>query len=198
MIQYCIKGEIMKLLELEKLVNSEYFWIGDAEIVGSTLIIKDIRDGYTFELTIQEEDNLYHIKKKMNVLREETTMTFSCKPHMIGGTLNRLALSIMNADKVAGRVIRDSLYDIFVTRRMRVDTVVTKKKEVFDFIFGQLTLSIEGNLVKIYYKDNTDFKIDKWDTIECEDEDVAFDTYNYSCYLAKETVKTLKSLYSVI
>lgn len=188
----------MKLLELEKLVNSEYFWIGDAEIVGSTLIIKDIRDGYTFELTIQEEDNLYHIKKKMNVLREETTMTFSCKPHMIGGTLNRLALSIMNADKVAGRVIRDSLYDIFVTRRMRVDTVVTKKKEVFDFIFGQLTLSIEGNLVKIYYKDNTDFKIDKWDTIECEDEDVAFDTYNYSCYLAKETVKTLKSLYSVI
>ena len=46
----------MELLELEKLVNSEYFWIGDAEIVGSTLIIKDIRDGYTFELTIQEED----------------------------------------------------------------------------------------------------------------------------------------------
>ena len=48
----------MELLELEKLVNSEYFWIGDAEIVGSTLIIKDIRDGYTFELTIQEEDDL--------------------------------------------------------------------------------------------------------------------------------------------
>ena len=189
----------MKLVELEKLINSEYFWLGDTEINDSTLIIKEVRDGYTFELTIQEEDNLYHIKKKMNVLGEETTMTFSCKPHMIDGTLNRLALSIMNADKVAGRVIRDSLYDIFVTRRMRVNTVVTKKKkEVFDFIFGQLTLSIEGNIVKIYYKDNTDFKTDKWDTIECEDEGVAFDTYNYSCYLAKETVKTLKSLYSVI
>lgn len=189
----------MTLLELEKLVNSEYFWLGDTEISGSTLTIKDVRDGYTFELTIQEEDNLYHLKKKMSVLGEETTMTFSCKPHMIEGTLNRLALSIVNADKVAGRVIRDSLYDIFVTRRMRVDTVVTKKKkEVFDFIFGQLTLSIEDNLVKVYYKDNTDFKTDKWDTIECEDEDVAFDTYNYSCYLAKETVKTLKSLYSVI
>ena len=189
----------MKLLELEKLVNSEYFWIGDTEIVGSTLIIKDSRDGYTFELTIQEEDNLYHIKKKMNVLGEETTMTFSCKPHMIEGVLTRLAFAIMNADKVAGRVIRDSLYGIFVTRIMRVDTVVTKKrKEVYDMIFGQLTLSLEDNLVKVYYKDNTDFNIDKWDTIECEDEDVAFDTYNYSCYLAKETVKTLKSLYSMI
>ena len=189
----------MKLVELEKLINSEYFWLGDAEIVDSTLIIKDIRDGYTFELTIQEEDDLYHIKKKMNVLGEETTMTFSCKPHMIDGALNRLAFAIMNADKVAGRVIRDSLYDIFVTRRMRVDTVVTKKKkEVFDFIFGQLTLSVEDNIVKIYYKDNTDFKIDKWDTIECEDEEVALDTFNYSCYLAKETVKTLKSLYSVV
>lgn len=189
----------MTLLELEKLINSEYFWLGDTEIIDSTLTIKDVRDGYTFELTIQEEDNLYHIKKKMNVLGDETTMTFSCKPPMIDGTIHRLAFSIMNADKVAGRVIRDSLYDIFVTRRMRVDTVVTeKKKEVFDFIFGQLTLSIEGNLVKVYYKDDTDFKSDKWDTIECEDEDVAFDTYNYSCYLAKETVKTLKSLYSVI
>lgn len=189
----------MELLELEKLVNSEYFWIGDAEIVGSTLTIKDVRDGYTFELTIQEEANLYHIKKKMNVLGEETTMTFSCKPHMIEGALTRLAFAIMNADKVAGRVIRDSLYDIFVTRRMRVDTVVTKKKkEVYDMIFGQLTLSVEGNIVKIYYKDNTDFKIDKWDTIECEDEDVAVDTYSYSCYLAKETTKTLKSLYSVV
>lgn len=189
----------MKLSELEKLVNSEYFWLGDTEINGSTLTIKDVRDGYTFELTIQEEDNLYHIKKKMSVLGEETTMTFSCKPYMIEGALTRLAFAIMNADKVAGRVIRDSLYDIFVTRRMRVDTVVTKKKiEVFDFIFGQLTLSIEANLVKVYYKDNTDFKIDKWDTIECEDEDVAFDTYNYSCYLAKETTKTLKNLYSVV
>ena len=189
----------MKLLELEKLVNSEYFWIGDAEIVGSTLIIKDIRDGYTFELTIQEEDNLYHAKKKMNVLGEETTMTFSCKPHMIEGTLNRLAFAIMNADKVAGRVIRDSLYDIFVNRRMRVDTVVTKKKkEVYDMIFGQLTLSVENNVVNIYYKDNTDFTIDRQDTIKCEDREVALDTYNYSCYLAKETVKTLKSLYSVI
>ena len=189
----------MTLLELEKLVNSEYFWIGDAEIVDSTLIIKDVRDGYTFELTIQEEDNLYHIKKKMSVLGEETTMSFSCKPHMIDGAIHRIAFSLMEADKAAGRVIRDSLYDIFVTRRMRVDTVVTKKKkEVFDFIFGQLTLSIEGNLVKVYYKDNTDFKTDKWDTIECEDEDVAFDTYNYSCYLAKETVKILKSLYSVV
>lgn len=189
----------MKLLELEKLVNSEYFWLGDTEIVGSTLIIKEVRDGYTFELTIQEEDNLYHIKKKMNVLGEETTITFSCKPHMIEGVLTRLAFAIMHADKVAGRVIRDSLYDIFVTRRMRVDTVVTKKKkEVFDMIFGQLTLSVENNVVNIYYKDNTDFNIDRQDTIECEDEDVAFDTYNYSCYLAKETVKTLKSLYSVI
>lgn len=189
----------MKLVELEKLVNSEYFWLGDTETVGSTLIIKEVRDGYTFELTIQEEDNLYHIKKKMNVLGEETTMSFSCKPHTVDGAIHRLAFAIMNADKVAGRVIRDSLYDIFVTRRVRVDTVVTKKKEeVFDFIFGQLTLSIDGNLVKVYYKDNTDFNIDKWDTIECEDEDVAFDTYNYSCYLAKETVKTLKSLYSVI
>ena len=189
----------MKLVELEKLVNSEYFWLGDTEINGSTLTIKDVRDGYTFELTIQEEDNLYHIKKKMNVLGEETTMTFSCKSHMIDGALNRLAFAIMNADKVAGRVIRDSLYDIFVTRRMMVDTVVTKKKkEVFDFIFGQLTLSIDGNLVKVYYKDNTNFNIDKWDTIECEDDDVAFDTYNYSCYLAKETTKTLKSLYSVV
>lgn len=189
----------MKLVELEKLINSEYFWLGDTEINGSTLTIKDVRDGYTFELTIQEEDNLYHIKKKMNVLGEETTMTFSCKSHMIDGALNRLAFAIMNADKVASRVIRDSLYDIFVTRRMRVDTVVTKKKkEVFDFIFGQLTLSIDGNLVKVYYKDNTNFNIDKWDTIECEDEDVAFDTYNYSCYLAKETTKTLKSLYSVV
>lgn len=189
----------MKLLELEKLINSEYFWLGDTELNGSTLTIKDVRDGYTLELTIQEEDNLYHIKKKMNVLGEETTMTFSCNPHMIDGTIHRLAFSIMNADKVAGRVIRDSLYDIFVTRRMRVDTVVTKKKkEVFDFIFGQLTLSIEDNLVKVYYKDNTAFKTDKWDTIECEDADVAFDTYNYSCYLAKETTKTLKSLYSVV
>lgn len=189
----------MKLVELEKLVNSEYFWLGDTEISGSTLTIKDIRDGYTFELTIQEEDNLYHIKKKINVLGEETTMTFSCKSHMIDETIHRLAFAIMNADKVAGRVIRDALYDIFVTRRMRVDTVVTKKKkEVFDFIFGQLTLSLEDNLVKVYYKDDTDFKTDKWNTIECEDEDVAFDTYNYSCYLAKETVKTLKSLYSVI
>lgn len=189
----------MKLLELEKLINSEYFWLGDTEITGSTLIIKEVRDGYTFELTIQEEDNLYHIKKKMNVLGEEATMSFSCKPHMIEGTLNRLALAIMNADKVAGRVIRDSLYDIFVTRRMRVDTVVTKKKkEVFDFIFGQLTLSVENNLVKVYYKDNTDFKTDKWDTIECEDKEVALGTFNYSCYLAKETVKTLKSLYSVV
>jgi hypothetical protein len=189
----------MKLLELEKLINSEYFWLGDTEINGSTLTIKDVRDGYTFELTIQEEDNLYHIKKKMNVLGEETTMSFSCKPHTVDGALHRIAVSLMEADKAAGRVIRDSLYDIFVTRRMRVDTVVTKKKkEVFDFIFGQLTLSIDGNIVKIYYKDNTDFKTDKWDTVECEDEDVAFDTYNYSCYLAKETVKTLKSLYSVV
>lgn len=189
----------MKLSELEKLVNSEYFWIGDAEIVGSTLIIKDIRDGYTFELTIQEEDNLYHIKKKMNVLGEETTMSFSCNPHTVDGAIHRIAFSLMEADKVAGRVVRDFLYDIFVNRRMRVDTVVTKKKnEVFDFIFGQLTLSIDGNLVKVYYKDNTNFNIDKWDTIECEDEDVAFDTYNYSCYLAKETTKTLKSLYSVV
>lgn len=143
----------MKLVELEKLVNSEYFWLGDAEINGSTLTIKDVRDGYTFELTIQEEDNLYHIKKKMHVLGEETTMTFSCKPHAIKGALQRLALSIMNADKVAGRVIRDSLYDIFVTRRMRVDTVVTKKKkEVYDMIFGQLTLSVENNVVNICYK----------------------------------------------
>lgn len=189
----------MTLLELEKLVNSEYFWLGDAEIVGSTLIIKDIRDGYTFELTIQEEDNLYHIKKKMNVLCEETTMSFSCKPHTVDGAIHRLAFAIMNADKVAGRVIRDSLYDIFVTRRMRVDTVVTKKKkEVFDFIFGQLTLSIEDNVVNIYYKDNTDFNIDRQDTIKCEDKEVALDTFNYSCYLAKETVKTLKSLYSVV
>lgn len=78
----------MKLLELEKLVNSEYFWLGDAEIVGSTLIIKDVRDGYTFELTIQEEDDLYHIKKKMNVLGEETTMSFSCKPHAVVGTFH--------------------------------------------------------------------------------------------------------------
>lgn len=189
----------MKLLELEKLVNSEYFWLGDAEIVGSTLIIKDERDGYRFELTIQEEDNLYHIKKKISVLGEETTMSFSCKPHMIDGAIHRLAFAIMNADKVAGRVIRDSLYDIFVTRRMRVDTVVTKKKkEVFDFIFGQLTLSVENNVVNIYYRDNTDFNIDRQDTIKCEDREVAFDTYNYSCYLAKETTKTLKSLYSVI
>lgn len=188
----------MKLLELEKLVNSEYFWLGDTEIVGSTLIIKEVRDGYTFELTIQEEDNLYHIKKKMNVLGEETTMTFSCKPHMIEGVLTRLAFAIMNADKVAGRVIRDSLYDIFVSRRMRVDTVVTKKrKEVYDMIFGQLTLSVENNVVNIYYKDNTDFNIDRQDTIKCEDREVALDTFNYSCYLAKETVKTLKSLYSV-
>lgn len=143
----------MTLLELEKLVNTEYFWLGDTEIIGSTLIIKDIRNGYTFELTIQEEDNLYHIKKKMHVLGEETTMTFSCKPHAIKGALQRLALSIMNADKVAGRVIRDSLYDIFVTRRMRVDTVVTKKKkEVYDMIFGQLTLSVENNVVNICYK----------------------------------------------
>ena len=189
----------MKLLELEKLINSEYFWLGDTEISGSTLTIKDIRDGYTFELTIQEEDNLYHIKKKMNVLGEETTMTFSCKPHMIDGAIHRLAFAITNADKVAGRVIRDSLYDIFVNRRMGVDTVVTKKKkEVYDMVFGQLTLSVEGNIVKIYYKDNTDFNIDKWDTIECEDKEVALDTFNYSCYLAKETVKTLKSLYSVV
>lgn len=189
----------MKLLELEKLVNSEYFWIGDTEISGSTLTIKDVRDGYTFELTIQEEDGLYHIKKKMSVLGEETTMSFSCKPHMIDGALNRLAFAIMNADKVAGRVIRDSLYDIFVTRRMRVDTVVTKKKkEVYDMIFGQLTLSVENNVVNIYYKDNTDFNIDRQDTIKCEDKEVALDTFNYSCYLAKETVKTLKSLYSVI
>lgn len=189
----------MKLLELEKLVNSEYFWLGDTEISGSTLTIKDIRDGYTFELTIKEEDNLYHIKKKMNVLGEETTMTFSCKPHMIDGAIHRIAFSLMEADKVAGRVIRDSLYDIFVTRRMRVDTVVTKKKkEVFDFIFGQLTLSVENNVVNIYYKDNTDFNIDRQDTIKCEDREVALDTFNYSCYLAKETVKTLKSLYSVI
>lgn len=189
----------MTLLELEKLVNSEYFWLGDTEIIGSTLIIKDERDGYTFELTIQEEDNLYHIKRKMNVLGEESTMTFSCKPRMIEGTLQRLAFSIMNADKVAGRVIRDSLYDIFVTRRMRVDTVVTKKKkEVFDFIFGQLTLSLDDNVVNIYYKDNTDFNIDRQDTIKCEDREVALDTFNYSCYLAKETVKTLKSLYSVV
>ena len=189
----------MTLLELEKLVNSEYFWIGDTEISGSTLTIKDVRDGYTFELTIQEEDNLYHIKKKMNVLGEETTMTFSCKPHMVDGAIHRIAFSLMGADKVAGRVIRDSLYDIFVNRRMRVDTVVTKKKkEVYDMVFGQLTLSVEGNIVKIYYKDNTDFKIDKWDTIECEDKEVALDTFNYSCYLAKETVKTLKSLYSVV
>lgn len=189
----------MTLLELEKLVNSEYFWLGDTEISGSTLIIKDIRDGYTFELTIREEDNLYHIKKKMNVLGEETTMTFSCKPHMIDGAIHRIAFSLMEADKVAGRVIRDSLYDIFVTRRMRVDTVVTKKKkEVFDFIFGQLTLSVENNVVNIYYKDNTDFNIDRQDTIKCEDKEVALDTFNYSCYLAKETVKTLKSLYSVI
>lgn len=189
----------MKLSELEKLVNSEYFWLGDTELSGSTLIIKDVRDGYTFELTIQEEDNLYHIKKKMNVLGEETTMSFSCKPHMIEGALTRLAFAVMNADKVAGRVIRDSLYDIFVTRRMRVDAVVAKKKkEVFDFIFGQLTLSIEDNLVKIYYKDNTDFNIDRQDTLKCEDKEVALDTFNYSCYLAKETVKTLKSLYSVI
>lgn len=189
----------MKLLELEKLINSEYFWLGDTEISGSTLTIKEIRDGYTFELTIQEEDDLYAVKKKLNVLGEETTMTFSCKPHMINGALHRIAFSVMDADKMANRVIKESLYDIFVNRRMRVDTIVTKKKkEVFDFIFGQLTLSIEGNLVKVYYKDNTDFKTDKWDTIECEDEDVAFDTYNYSCHLAKETVKTLKSLYSVI
>lgn len=189
----------MKLLELEKLVNSEYFWLGDTEINGSTLIIKDERDGYTFELTIQEEDNLYHIKKKMNVLGEETTMTFSCKPHTVDGAIHRIAFSLMEADKAAGRIVRDFLYDIFVNRRMRVDTVVTKKKkEVFDMIFGQLTLSIKDNTVKIYYKDNTDFNIDRWDTIECEDEDVAFDTYNYSCYLAKKTVKTLKSLYSVI
>lgn len=189
----------MKLLELEKLVNSEYFWLGDVEISGSTLTIKDIRDGYTFELTIKEEDDLYSVKKRLNVLGEETTMTFSCKPHTVDGAIHRIAFSLMDADKMANRVIKDSLYDIFVNRRMKVDTVVTKKKkEVFDFIFGQLTLSIEDNFVKIYYKDNTDFNIDKWDTIECEDEDVAFDTYNYSCYLAKETVKTLKSLYSVI
>lgn len=189
----------MELSELEKLVNSEYFWLGDTEIIGSTLIIKEVRDGYTFELTIQEEDDLYHIKKKMNVLGEETTMSFSCKPQTIDSAIHRIAFSLMEADKVAGRVIRDSLYDIFVTRRMRIDTVVTKKKkEVFDFIFGQLTLSVEDNLVRVYYKDNTDFNTDKWDTIECEDEDVTFDTFNYSCYLAKETVKTLKSLYSVI
>lgn len=189
----------MKLVELEKLINSEYFWLGDTEINGSTLTIKDVRDGYTFELTIQEEDNLYHIKKKMNVLGEETTMTFSCKSHMIDGALNRLAFAIMNADKVASRVIRDSLYDIFVNRRMRVETVVTKKKkEVYDMIFGQLTLSVENNVVNIYYKDNTDFNIDRQDTIKCEDREVALDTFNYSCYLAKETTKTLKSLYSVI
>lgn len=189
----------MKLLELEKLVNSEYFWLGDTEIVGSTLIIKEVRDGYTFEPTIQEEDNLYHIKKKMNVLGEETTMTFSCKLHMIDGVIHRLAFSLMEADKATGRVVRDFLYGIFVNRRMRVDTVVTKKKkEVYDMIFGQLTLSVENNVVNIYYKDNTDFNIDRQDTIKCEDREVALDTFNYSCYLAKETVKTLKSLYSVI
>lgn len=190
----------MKLLELEKLVNSEYFWLGDTEISGSTLTIKDVRDGYTFELTIQEEDdNLYHIKKKMSVLGEETTMTFSCKPNTVDGAIHRIAVSLMEADKAAGRVVRDFLYDIFVNRRMRVDTVVTKKKkEVYDMIFGQLTLSVENNVVNIYYKDNTDFNIDRQDTIKCEDEDVALDTFNYSCYLAKETVKTLKSLYSVV
>ena len=189
----------MKLLELEKLVNSEYFWIGDAEIVGSTLIIKDIRDGYMFELTIQEKDNLYHIKKKMNILGEETTMSFSCKPQTVDGAIHRIAFSLMEADKAAGRVVRDFLYDIFVNRRMRVDTVATKKKkEVYDMIFGQLTLSVENNVVNIYYKDNTDFNIDRQEAIKCEDKEVALDTYNYSCYLAKETVKTLKSLYSVI
>ena len=189
----------MKLLELEKLVNKEYFWLGDTEIVGSTLIIKDIRDGYTFELTIQEEANLYHIKKKMNVLGEETTMSFSCKPQTVDGAIHRIAVSLMEADKAAGRVVRDFLYDIFVNRRMKVDTVVTKKKkEVYDMIFGQLTLSIEDNIVNIYYKDNTDFNIDRQDTIKCEDRGVAIDTFNYSCYLAKETVKTLKSLYSVV
>ena len=189
----------MKLLELEKLVNSEYFWLGDTEIVGSTLIIKEVRDGYTFELTIQEEDNLYHIKKKMNVLGEETTMSFSCKPHIVDGAIHRIAFSLMEADKVASRVVRDFLYDIFVNRRMRVDTVVTKKKkEVYDMIFGQLTLSVENNVVNIYYKDNTDFNIDRQDTIKCKDREVALDTFNYSCYLAKETTKTLKSLYSVI
>lgn len=189
----------MKLLELEKLVNKEYFWIGDTEIIGSTLIIKDVRDGYTFELTIQEEDNLYNIKKKMNVLGEETTMSFSCKPHTVDGAIHRIAFSLMEADKAAGRVVRDFLYDIFVNRRMRVDTVVTKKKkEVYDMIFGQLTLSVENNVVNIYYKDNTDFNIDRQDTIKCEDGEVALDTFNYSCYLAKKTTKTLTSLYSVI
>lgn len=189
----------MKLLELEKLINSEYFWLGDTEISGSTLTIKDVRDGYTFELTIQEEDNLYHIKKKMNVLGEETTMSFSCNPHTVDGAIHRIAFSLMEADKTAGRVVRDSLYYIFVNRRMRVDTVVTKKKkEVYDMIFGQLTLSVENNVVNIYYKDSTDFNIDRQDTIKCEDRKVALDTFNYSCYLAKETVKTLKSLYSVI
>lgn len=189
----------MTLLELEKLINSEYFWLGDTEISGSTLTIKDVRDGYTFELTIQEEDNLYHIKKKMNVLGDETTMTFSCKPPMIDGAIHRIAFSLMEADKAAGRVVRDFLYGIFVNRRMRVDTVVTKKKkEVYDMIFGQLTLSVENNVVNIYYKDNTDFNIDRQDTIKCEDREIALDTYNYSCYLAKETTKTLKSLYSVV
>lgn len=189
----------MELLELEKLVNSEYFWLGDTELSGSTLIVKDIRDGYTFELTIQEEDDLYHIKKKMNVLGEETTMSFSCQPHMIVGALHRIAVSLMEADKAAGRAVRDFLYDIFVNRRMKVDTVVTKKKkEVYDMIFGQLTLSIEDNVVNISYKDNTDFNIDRQDTIKCEDKEVALDTFNYSCYLAKETVKTLKSLYSAV
>ena len=185
----------MKLKEVEKLINTKYPVLGEVETFDTFLITRDIRDGYVFELTIQEENNLYSIKKKLVVLGEEAATIFHCELNSIENTLDRIATSIEETDKIVRNVVREVVYDVLVSRRRRVGTIVTKKKkEVFNLVFGQLTLSVNENIVKVNYHGNTVFG-DKKSVIECDEEGVALDTFNYFCYIVLEATKKVKNMY---
>ena len=188
----------MKLEEIEKLISTKYPVLGDVETFDTFLISRDIRDGFVFELTIQEENNLYFVKKKIEILGEESVTMFHCELNSIENTLDRIATSIEETDKIVRNVVREVVYDVLVSRRRRVDTIVTrKKKEVFNLVFGQLTLSVNENTVKVNYHGNTVFG-DKKAVIECDEEEVALDTFNYFCYVVLEATKKIKNMYLMV
>ena len=187
----------MKLEDIEKLISSKYPVLGDVETFETFLITRDIRDGYVFELTIQEENSLYSIKKKLEIFGEESVTMFHCELNSIENTLDRLATSIEETNKIVRSVVREVVYDVLVSRR-RVDTIVTKKKkEVFNLVFGQLTLSVNENIVKVNYSGNTVFG-DKKAVIECDEEEVALDTFNYFGYVVLEATKKIKNMYLMV
>ena len=188
----------MKLEDIEKLINSKYPVLGDVETFDTFLISRDIRNGYVFELTIKEENNLYSIKKKLEIFGEEVVTIFHCELNSIENTLDRIATSLEETDKIVRNVVREVVYDVLVSRRRRVDTIVTKKrKEVFNLVFGQLTLSVNENIVKVNYNGNTVFG-DKKTVIECDEEEVALDTFNYFCYIVLDATKKIKNMYLMV